>query len=403
MAIKIDGAKKKAKVVARDPIFLDEKAVGTEPIWDTARALEFTDEEFDHHLRKSLRYYNYFYSTKDLKKYFVEWLRKHQGTDSAYHHLDKATIDYYAKTKDGLTPLTACAIVKAHAQGMPLRDRHVDYLLSTVKKVISLHEEQTDDEEVADPKAKVVKTDVKAPTIQDRMNAIAEKHQLHFLELEDSLYEGKTVDPKAYEYLSGKNVPQAMLGKIVDIFERHHAEIVEAKTTKDEDLKDAYAYMKTADWKRYDAFYTALFDGFTQYGQVKKATKKASVRKPPAKEKLVAKLKYLKNDTVTKAVSINPVDIIGAQTLWVYNVKTRKLGKYVAEEMGGALTVKGTAIVGFSETNSVQKTLRKPDVQLKEFLSASKVELRKFLENIKTTDVKLNGRINQDTLLLKVA
>jgi hypothetical protein len=35
-------------------------------------------------------------------------------------------------------------------------------------------------------------------------------------------------------------------------------------------------------------------------------------------------------------------------------------------------------------------------------MSANKVELRKFLENIKTTEVKLTGRINEDTVLLKI-
>jgi hypothetical protein len=235
------------------------------------------------------------------------------------------------------------------------------------------------------------------------MNEIMKTHILHFEELEDSLYEGATVDPKAYEYLSGKSVPQAMLGKIQAVFERRYAEITEAKTTKDEDLKDAYAYMKAADYKRYDAFYTKLFEGIAQYGQVKKATKKAAVRKPPQKEKLVAKLKYQKNDTTTKLVSVNPVDIIGATELWVYNTKTRKLGKYVAEEMGGALGVKGTAITGFNESKSVQKTLRKPELQLKEFMTAGKIQLRKFLDDIKATEIKLNGRINSDTILLKVA
>jgi hypothetical protein len=51
----------------------------------------------------------------------------------------------------------------------------------------------------------------------------------------------------------------------------------------------------------------------------------------------------------------------------------------------------------------VSKTLRKPDQQLKEFMKASKVQLRKFLDSIKTTEIALNGRINEDTLLLKVA
>ena len=398
MAIKVDGMKKKAKVVTRDPIFLDEKRVGTEPVWDTERALKMDEAEFDHNMRQSLRYYNYFYSSKELKKYLVEWLKQTAGVA---HKLDAVTITRFAKSTDGYTPLTAPALIKAHTQGMPLLERHIKYIIGVVHRTLEL--DDADDKVVeVDPKEKASKIEVKVPTIQDRMNAIAEKHELHFLELEDSLFEGKTIDPKAYEYLSGKNVPQAMLGKIVAIFERHYAEIQEAKTTKDEDLKDAYAYMKTADWKRYDAFYTALFDGFTQYGQVKKATKKAAVRKPPQKEKLIAKLKYAKNDTATKLVSINPVDIIGATELWVYNTKTRKLGKYVAEDMGGALGVKGTAITGFNESKSVQKTLRKPEVQLKEFIAAGKIELRKFLDNIKATDIKLNGRINLDTILLKV-
>ena len=397
MAIKVDGAKKKAKAVTRDPIFLDEKAVGSEPIWDTERALKMEAAEFDHYLRKSLRYYNYFYSSKELKKYLVEWLKQTAGVA---HKLDAATITRFAKSTDGYTPLTAPALIKAHSKGMPLREREIKYIISAVTKALALDD---NDVKVIEEVTDKTKPAVKVITIQDRMNEIMRTHILHFEELEDSLYEGATVDPKAYEYLIGKSVPQAMLSKIQAVFERRYAEIVEAKTTKDEDLKDAYAYMKAADYKRYDAFYTKLFEGIAQYGQVKKATKKAAVRKPPQKEKLVAKLKYMKNDPTTKLVSVSPVDIIGAQELWVYNTKTRKLGKYVAEAMGGALGVKGTAITGFNESTSVQKTLRKPEVQLKEFMAAGKIQLRKFLDDIKATDIKLNGRINQDTILLRVS
>jgi hypothetical protein len=400
MAIKVDGAKKKAKVVARDPIFIDEKAVGGEPVWDTERALKMEEAEFDHQMRVSLRYYNYFYSSKDLKKYLVEWLKQTAGVA---HKLDAATITRFAKSTDGYTPLTAPALIKAHTKGMPLREREIKYIINVVNRALELDDADVKVvEEVADPKAKASKIDVKAPTIQDRMNAIADKHQLHFLELEDELFTGKTVDPKAYDYLIAKNVAPATLARILAPFDRSRAEFAEARKATDEDTKDAYAHLKAADYKRLDAFYTALFDGFAQYGQVKKATKKAAVRKPPQKEKLVAKLKYLKNDTTTKAVSINPVDIIGAQVLWIYNTKTRKLGKYVAEDMGGALNVKGTTITGYDETKSVSKTLRKPEAQIKEFLAAGKIDLRKFLENIKATEVKLNGRINQDTILLKI-
>ena len=396
MAIKIDGMKKKAKVSSNN--FADEKYTGNEPIWDYDRALTFSNEEFDHHLRQSFRYYNYYYSTKDLKKYVVAWLRQHEG-EQGVHKLDKTTIDRYQRSADCLTPFTVCALIKAHERGMPLRDRHVEYILDAVKRVLTLKADNDEDFE-ATPEVK--KPEVYIPTIQDRMNEVAKKHILYFEMLEDALYTGETIDPKAYEYLTKNNVPQVLIGKISAVFEPRCAEVREARTTKDEDLKDAYSYMKAADYKRYDAFYDKLFADLTAYNQTKKATKKAAVRKPPQKEKLVRGLKYLKQDAGMKLVSINPVDIVGAEQLWVYNVKNRKLGKYVAEDQGGVLGVKGTSITGFSETKSTQKTLRKPEEQIKAFLASNKVELRKFLENIKTTEIALNGRINADTILLKI-
>jgi hypothetical protein len=112
-------------------------------------------------------------------------------------------------------------------------------------------------------------------------------------------------------------------------------------------------------------------------------------------------MKYLKQDDKLKLVSVNPQDIIGTQELWIFNTKTRKLGKYIAAEFQ-ELGIKGTTITGFDEHKSVQKTLRKPEEQLKEFKAAGKVALRKFLEDIKAVDIKLNGRTNEDTILLKV-
>jgi hypothetical protein len=136
--------------------------------------------------------------------------------------------------------------------------------------------------------------------------------------------------------------------------------------------------------------------------QEAKVNRAPRAKKAVPAEKLVAKLKYKKTDEPLKLVSINPADIIGTSELWIFNTKTRKLGKYVAAEFN-VLGVKGTTITGFNEHTSVQKTVRKPEEKLKEFKAAGKVQLRKFLEDINATDTKMNGRINEDTILLKVA
>ena len=46
----------------RDPLFFDEKYTGSEPEWDAAKAADYDDDEFDHYLRQSFYYYNYYYS-----------------------------------------------------------------------------------------------------------------------------------------------------------------------------------------------------------------------------------------------------------------------------------------------------------------------------------------------------
>lgn len=380
--------------IIRTPKMLDEKYVGSEPIWDTEQANLLSDTEYNNLMRRSLNYYNYFYTVKDLKKYFIDWVR----TYSAEHEVfDKQTISKLSKVSDNLIPLTACSVVKANSKGMPLRERQVNYLLDVVRQAVT-----TDDDEINQDDSEVIATPTAKPTIQDRLQDILHEHISYFSDLEDDVFEKKTVEPNAYEYLTAKSVPHSLCTKISAFFNAHREELREAKAGTDEELTEGYSNFKSADYKRFETFYSKLEEGIEQYKSVKKATKQAKVRKPPAKEKLVSKLNYLKIDPVLKLVSINPVDIIGATQLWVFNVKTRKLGRYVGDSLGGSLNIKGSTIVGFDENASVCKTLRKPDVQIKELMASSKVAIRKYLDTIKSTEVKLTGRINADTILLKV-
>ena len=176
----------------------------------------------------------------------------------------------------------------------------------------------------------------------------------------------------------------------------------EAYAGNDPDLKEAYVHLTRRELKkRIEWFETLIEDALRHGGNAKKVRKPRKKKAVPASKKLKT-FKYQKSDTSHKIASINPENVLGAQELWIYNSKTRKLGKYVAEEFK-ELGVKGTTITGFSEMKSVQKTLRKPVDQLKEFKAAGKVALRKFLEDINAVDTKMNGRLNEDTLLLKVA
>lgn len=140
------------------------------------------------------------------------------------------------------------------------------------------------------------------------------------------------------------------------------------------------------------------------------ANRKPRKKKPISKDKLVSKLQYSKEDTKYNLKSIDPKDIITAEQLWVFNTKTRKLGIYVASVLdprglnreGTGLSVKGTSVQGFDPEKSVQKTLRKPEEQLSEFMKCGPVKSKTFFSEIKSMEITLTGRINPDTILLKV-
>jgi hypothetical protein len=370
----VAGVKIKTKVSKpRGGHFMDEKYTGTEPQWPE-EAREWPEDKFDNFLRKSFYYYNYYYNQKDTKKYVVEWMK-------STSEFDKTEVRAFERASDRSIPMTACSLIMAHRAGMPLRPRHIEFLDQCILDAI-----KTAEPEPVAPEA-VGTAEVYKPTIQDRL---AEKTSELIGELEGKYDDQESF--KAYDWFTANNVVQSQLNKYIDLYARRKAELEMAQSKQDDQLKEAYSHYKAAEFKRRIAWIDQLLDAVEQYKTVKKAVKKARVKKAPSKEKIVAKLKYAKENKELKIVSINPAEIIGAQELWVYNSKSRKLGKYVAAAYQ-TLNIKGTSITNFDVDKSICKTLRKP--------AAGKVQLRKFLEEIRATDTKLNGRINADILLLK--
>ena len=386
----------KKKPVVRRAHLADEKYTGKEPEWDTERAAKMDDREFDHFLAKSFTYYNYHYTSKDLKPELVKWLQEQK-----YFEFSKQDLSKIIRSR--WVPITVCSLIMAHRKGMPFRERSLAFIQRHLQEVILKFDyyNEYEDETPAENKPAERKAEPYRPTIQDRLN---EKMSEIIGEIDgwyDEVILGQEVSPKVYEHLTAMSTPQAMVGKIASYFSKYRVELEQAQAGEDDQLKEAYSRYRAKDYKRHYAFLDKVTEDCERYAQVKKTTRKVRAKKAPSKEKLVSKLKFMKDNAQLKLVSINPADIIASRELWVYNVKTRKLGKYVADQYSGGLGVKGASIVGYSESESVSKTLRKPEQQLAEFMKSGKVQLRKFLENIKATETKLNGRINAEVMLLK--
>ena len=367
------------------------------PVWEGHE--NWTEAEFLKRFHVATEYYRLEFSGKDLKPAVVKWM-----TDTG---CTKADIAAFKKTKDGRCNVTMGTIASCLLRGMPSiradfnkgRDTSA-WLRNEIVTVIEAGKNDIEELEAKEAKPLVVQ-----PSIQDRLRETAFKMTE---EIEDAIEGFQTdpdnFDPKAFKMLNllkGKEVKAAHARVIKTLYSKDLAELEELASGKaDEQLREGYAHRSRKQIKNLIAFYQEIMSACDMLGQEAKANRKPKARKAQPKEKIVAKLKYMKTNEPLKLVSINPTDIIGAKELWIFNTKTRKLGKYIAAEYQD-LGVKGTTITGFNEHTSVQKTVRKPEEKLKEFKAAGKVQLRKFLEDINATDTMMNGRINEDTVLLK--
>ena len=361
--------------------------------WDT--------NQFLRQFHSAMAWYRLESSAKELKPKVIDWMGRQGCT--------KEDISAFKKTKDNRCGMTMGAVAACLIKGMPaVRDEFNDgrdtavWLRARINEVIEQGRDDLDDNDTVVE----VKKDVYVPSIQERVREVS----LGMTEEIEAAIEAfqtdpETFDPKAFKVLNLLKAKQAKAAHariIRDFYAGDLTELLELASGKaDEQLKEGYSHRSKKQIKSFIAFLQEIESACNMLMQEAKVNKKPRAKKAVSKDKIIAKLKYKKSDEPLKLVSINPADIIGAQELWIFNSKTRKLGKYVAAEFQ-ELGIKGTTITGFSETKSVQKTLRKPAEQIKAFKEAGKVVLRKFLEDINAVDTKMNGRINEEIMLLKV-
>jgi hypothetical protein len=395
---------KKTRVTAKQVQAHRTKAVKDHsPVWDGVEAMDAN--KFLRHWHIAMEYYRLEFNGKDLKPAVLKWM--------ATVEMPKDEILAFKKTKDNRCNSTMGAIASCLLRGMPVVRADFndgrstgEWLRKQIAQVIAEGKGDADEEAVALAK-EAGKASVYVPTIQERVRDAAYAMTEEIEEAIDAFQaDPENFDPKAFKMLNllkGKGVKAAHARIIKNLYTRDLEELLELASGKaDEQLKEGYSHLSKKQVKSLIAFYQEIHAACDMLAQEAKVNRAPRAKKSVPAEKIVAKLKFMKTNEPLKLVSVSPVDIIGAGELWVYNTKNRKLGRYVASEFN-TLNVKGTTITNFDEAKSICKTLRKPEEKLKEFKAAGKIALRKFLDDINATDTRMNGRLNEETILLRVA
>lgn len=341
------------------------------------------EPKFDRELSKielmsTLNWYTQNKDTKDAVKYANDYFKKNY----------KLNVDSVIKNY----PTTFGFVCRILNNGGSINEKELVWFNETIVKI---------KEDLAKPKVDVVVDDKPVqPNIQDRIREKASEciGELEGL-LDEYIISKFTSNPKPYGIMHTLNIKGVHTNRILEHWKRIRAEYDNALTTEDELIKEGYSNFSKTEIKKIVGFCDSVITDAMKVVSEANKTRKPRQRKQKSPEQLVSKLKYL--DKHEELVSENPKDIIGALQLWVYNTKSRKLGCYNAEDASG-LSVKGSSIISFNESKSIQKKLRKPEVTLPEVLKGGKVYLRTALDDIKAVASTLNGRLNTDTILLRI-
>jgi hypothetical protein len=358
---------------------------GPEPTWSQQPEEGYRKSR----LTTMFNWYNYYYSKKEARDCIIDWLSR---TGRAAEAKDFAKVPETAVTRLGIGWMC-----RANLMGLELQESELatvntaiaDYIESyrRVKQVVAAAE-----------------TAVARPNIQDRLR---EKMIEAAGEL-DGMYDDliatgakMSANYKPVSLLRSMNVAPQMVNEIAAKWKTKLAELEEVLAGKDDQLVEGYGHLGKIQIRNLVKFAETVINDCGAYTQIKKVERKPRAKKAVAPEKVVARFKYLREFAELKLKGESATRLVGASEAWLYDTAKRKLIHVVADSHLGTFSVKGSAVIGFDPAQTVQKTLRKPAEQLKEITSVGKPAARKSFKDIKATEVKWNGRGNENLIILK--
>ena len=359
-----------------------------EPTWETRTE---PCNQFD--LVFAFQWYNHNKDNKDARKYLIEYLVKNNLITAT----QKQAADYLNQSWNIVDGWLARCLSRGAWVPDSVYNNFLENRIPELKVRLDaiIRERNLDVLQIQDTSNVI--------SIQERVTA---KVDYYIMELEAKFdqiwHQNSTEDFCPYTWMIENGVKPMHATKIGEYFRERAKDwvrMIDARKT-DEYIKESYPrshkeYLHAAN------FFLLFATDAEKLASNKNAARKPRKKKPVSFEKKVKNLKFKKDDIENKLVSIDPIKIMGAQKLWIYNVKNRRLGIYVAKDEAG-LAVKGSSIENYKYSESISKTLRKPKEVLSRVLDGGKVVLRKVMGEINSKPSELNGRINKDTILLRV-
>lgn len=383
-------------VRALDPKDPDTKYMGTEPVFMT----QPDNGSRRVNLVQSFNWYTRFYGRKDAKELLCQYLDLTNKTEKA---------KLVKKVDEREFNITVCWLARMSLRGLILNEEEQTKLTNEIERLIKqVDVKNTKVSKTGGAKPEQKEKESNRPNVQELMRERASEAAG---DLEGMLDDYVKAGAKAshtfrpIDYVAKHNVLPQHIPIIVSVWKKKLSEFEEVVKGQDAQLVQAYNHYTKTQIKNFIKFIEQVLSDLNSYINVKKASKAPRKRKPVPVEKQVAKFKFLKEfkDAASKLelISLHPVKLHGASECYLYDTAKRKLIYLVADEYSKTFSIKGNAVLGFDNSKSQTKTLRKPKEQLNEILKLGKPAGRKFFSEIRAVATTPNGRSNENIIILK--
>jgi hypothetical protein len=356
---------------------MDQQHAGATP--------DITEKSTNLELIRAYNWYNYAFTSDDAKKFVLDYLKSKK--------VAKKTIKKVTQIKpiDLQNIGWNCHILSS---GGKLPEEIHKKVFNKLADLIDATAPPVEEDAVVEP--------VKVISIQERIENRAGNLIADLEDQIDIIITEGTNDFDATDWFRTQAIKPAIAKFISEYYTPLYSEVFDVLKGKDDDLRFAYRRWKKPALKRYMEFIKSILSACETASVVVKVSRKPRKKKEKPASVIVSKLKYKTEDADYGITSVKPTDLVGAQQVWVFNTKTRQLSVYNAMGPTG-ISVKGTTLIGYDEKTSITKTLRKPQDVLKRLNEGGKLVLRKIMDEVKCKEKVARGRINTDSILVRVA
>tara|TARA_B100002051_G_C16507458_1_gene521027 strand:- start:120 stop:806 length:687 start_codon:yes stop_codon:yes gene_type:complete len=219
--------------------------------------------------------------------------------------------------------------------------------------------------------------------------------------LEDAWMNGKEAVINLYDRYKFHGLTGAAVGPVKITVEGWLLDYEDAYYKRCDQAVEGYSHLSKSELNRRIKVCKEMLSDLDKIKSASKASRNVKVKGSVAIDKQVSKVQYKNEDTNFKIKSINPIQVPNKLRLYTFNCKYKVVTEYVTSSPNGFM-ISGSTIKNFDKEISRSVTLRKPDEYLPMFLSKTPKQIDEAWKGITTKTFVPNGRINKDTILLRV-